>query len=90
MREKHVKLLFPGEQIPFAVVVHGEIRLSFHVLAFVVRDNHYLTFLAQNSTGHEPAVAQYKDGCAKGGIDVAIGIEDVFQQTVQASHPDAI
>ena len=55
-----------------------------------VGQDQYLTLLAKQQAAHDLAVLEGEVGDAKGLVDVAVRVEDVFHQTVEAAAADAV
>src|SRR5207244_7146408 len=63
---------------------------DFDVLAGGVGEDDQLAFLAALEAGDVAAIFEGEDGIEEGGIDVAVGVEDVFDDAIQAAGGDAV
>ena len=59
-------------------------------LALSVGEDELGAFFAADEAGEDAAVGEAERGGAEGDIDVAVGVEDVFEQAVEAAVADAV
>src|SRR5206468_3890001 len=61
-----------------------------HFFALVVGQDHDLAFLAEYQPGDRLAVRKVQRRGAEGLIDIAIGVDEVFEQAVDAANAEAL